>query len=102
RALALGGAAALLGTIVWFAIIKLTNREFGLLAIGIGLLVGFAVRKGSRALGGWKYQVLAMVLTYASITASYVPLVLKGVADAGQKDNEPQTAKQSDDQPRRE
>lgn len=80
RALVLGGAAALLGTIAWFAIIKLTKSEFGLLAIGVGLFVGFAVRRGSRALGGWKFQVLAMVLTYGSITASYVPLVMSGLA----------------------
>jgi Zn-dependent protease len=37
RAAALGGGAALLGTIVWFAILKFSGREFGLLAIGVGL-----------------------------------------------------------------
>jgi hypothetical protein len=86
RALLYGVGAALLGTIAWYAIVKLTDREFGLLAIGVGLLVGTAVKKGSRGLGGWRYQALAMVLTYVSITASYVPLVIKGIVEAGAAD----------------
>jgi hypothetical protein len=71
-----GAGAALAGTIAWFLIMKLTKSEFGLLAIGVGLLVGIAVRKGARGAGGWKYQALAMGLTYLSITTSYVPLIV--------------------------
>ena len=82
RALLYGVGAALLGTIVWYAIVKMTDHEFGLLAIGVGLFVGRAVKKGARGLGGWRYQALAVVLTYVSITASYVPLVIKGFAEA--------------------
>src|SRR5439155_3866977 len=55
------------------------DMELGIVAIGVGLLVGIAVRKGSGGRGGRKFQALAMVLTYLSITASYVPLVLKGM-----------------------
>jgi hypothetical protein len=82
RGLLFGAGAAVLGTIAWFAIVKITNHEFGLLAIGIGLLVGRAVRKGAQGLGGWRSQTLAMVLTYVSITASYVPLIVKGLAES--------------------
>ena len=82
RALLYGVGAALLGTIAWYAIVKLTEREFGLLAIAVGLFVGVAVKKGARGLGGWRYQALAMALTYISITASYVPLVIKGIVEA--------------------
>jgi len=83
RALLYGVGAALLGTIAWYAIVKITDREFGLLAIAVGLFVGTAVKKGARGLGGWRTQALAMALTYVSITASYVPLVIKGLAEAG-------------------
>ena len=82
RALLYGVGAALLGTIAWYAIVKITDHEFGLLAIGVGLFVGIAVKKGARGLGGWRYQAMAMVLTYVSITASYVPLVIKGIVEA--------------------
>jgi hypothetical protein len=82
RALLYGLGAALLGTIVWYAIIKITGHEFGLLAIGVGLFVGVAVRKGARGLGGWRYQALAMVLTYVSITCADVPLMIKASFEA--------------------
>ena len=85
RALLFGGGAALLGTIAWYAI-KITDSEFGLLGIVVGLFVGVAVRKGARGLGGWKYQALAMVLTYLSITTSYVPILIKAAADAAAQD----------------
>ena len=83
RALVWGGGAAFLGTLVWFAFIKITGWELGLIAIAIGFLVGFAVRKASRGRGGWKYQALAMALTYVSITAAYVPMVIKSFAAEG-------------------
>jgi hypothetical protein len=40
-----GAAAALAGAIVWSAITYFTNYQLGILAIGIGFLVGLAVRK---------------------------------------------------------
>lgn len=87
RALLFGAGAAVLGTIIWLAILSATKMELGLVAIAIGLLVGFAVRKGAGGGAGWKYQTLAMVLTYMSITFSYVPMVLKGFREAaGQRD----------------
>lgn len=92
RALLYGAGAALLGTIVWFAILKIFKYELGLIGIVVGLFVGVAVRKGARALGGWKYQALAMALTYVSITASYVPLVLKGMVEAAEKKEKDQAA----------
>ena len=73
RATLYGLAAAALGTILDYAIGKLTGYEFGLIAIVIGLMVGAAVRAGSYRRGGWRYQALAMFLTYTSIVCTYVP-----------------------------
>jgi hypothetical protein len=80
RAAGYGAGAALLGTIGWYAIIKIFNMQLGIIAVAVGLFVGKAVRKGSGGRGGWKYQALAMGLTYMSITASYVPDVIHGIA----------------------
>jgi hypothetical protein len=48
-------------------------------------------------LGGAKYQALAMALTYVSITASYVPLVMKGAMDAAEKKEQAADATAADD-----
>ena len=85
RALFYGGGAALLSTIVWYLIIKFANMELGLIAIGVGLFIGMAVRKGAAGRGGWKYQALAMLLTYGATTLSKAPLVVRAVVEAGDK-----------------
>jgi hypothetical protein len=99
RALLYGVGAAIVGTIVWFVILKVFNYELGIIGIVVGLFVGVAVRKGARGLGGWKYQTLAMALTYVSITASYVPLVLKGAVDAADKTEKANDATAVDGEP---
>src|SRR5579859_1346070 len=79
RALGLGAGAAVIGVGIYYAISALTGYEFGLVAIIVGLLVGKAVRKGSGGRGGWRYQALAMALTYLAIVATYTPYVFKGI-----------------------
>jgi hypothetical protein len=79
-----GGAAAVVGSIAWFAITKLTGLEIGLVAVVLGVFVGRAVRRGSEGLGGRVFQVMAVVLTYLAIVTSYVPAVLSGFANANQ------------------
>lgn len=74
-----GGGAALLGTLIYFAVLKLTGYEFGLVSIGVGLLVGTVVRKAAGLRGGWKLQAAAMALTYASIVSAYMPTVYEGL-----------------------
>ena len=51
----------------------LTDSDFALLTLVIGLIVGGAVRIGAERRGGWFYQLLAIVLTYVSIAASMAP-----------------------------
>ena len=89
RALGFGAAAAALSAIVWYAVIVWTEREFGLLAIGVGLLVGGAVRLGSHRRGGWRYQALAMTLTYAAIVTAYVPLLFQAAIEASDEAGDP-------------
>jgi hypothetical protein len=72
-ATAWGLLAGLAGAVIWFAVRRITGYEIGLIAIVVGLMVGVAVRKGSRGRGGWFYQTLAVALTYSCITAQYVP-----------------------------
>jgi hypothetical protein len=76
-ALALGLLAACLGGGTWIGIWFLTNRGVSaLVALGLGYLVGTAVKKGARGPGGWPYQAMAALLTYGSLVIGYLPPLL--------------------------
>src|SRR3989440_6865884 len=77
KALGLGAAAAALGAGVYFGIEALTGYELGLVAGLVRLLVGAAVRKGSSGRGGWRYQLLAMFLTYSAVVATDSTLIAR-------------------------
>ena len=76
RAFIAGLAVAVLGAVVWWGVRRLTGYEVGLISIAIGFGVGKAVRWGSRNRGGWAYQLIAILLTYASVAGNYTPDVL--------------------------
>ena len=77
RALGLGLGAAVVGAGIYFGIAALTGYEFGLVAIVVGVLVGSAVRKGSNGRGGWRYQLLAMFLTYTAVVVTDSSLIAR-------------------------
>jgi hypothetical protein len=77
RAALFGMGAAIVGSLLYYGVLALTGYEFGLIAVVVGLLVGKAVRKGSGSIGGRRYQVLAILLTYFSIASSFVPPLTK-------------------------
>lgn len=76
KAVGLGILATLACSAVWYAVLKMTDSQWGILAIVVGLVVGGAVRKGSNGRGGWRYQALAIFLTYTAIVSSYVPYMI--------------------------
>jgi hypothetical protein len=71
----LGVMAAGAGAALYYGILAATGYELSIVAIAVGYGVGVAVRKGSNGRGGWRYQALAMFLTYTSIVSSYVPFL---------------------------
>jgi hypothetical protein len=79
RALGAGTLAAFLGFLLYYGIAALTGYEFGLIAIVVGFAVGSAVRWGSTGRGGWKYQVLAVGLTYLAIVGTYIPPIVEAI-----------------------
>jgi hypothetical protein len=68
-----GIGAAIAGAALYYAVIAITNFEIGLVAIAIGYMVGFAVRKGAGG-GGRRFQIVAILLTYWAVGLAYVPL----------------------------
>ncbi len=81
KAVGLGILATIACSIVWYAVLKLTDYQWGILAVVVGLVVGGAVRKGSNGRGGWRYQTLAIFLTYTAIVSSYVPFIIEGMRE---------------------
>ena len=76
KAVLFGTIAAALGAILYYAIMRITGLNIGLVAVVVGLMVGGAVKAGSGNRGGRFYQLLAVFLTYSAIAAMYIPDIL--------------------------
>jgi hypothetical protein len=81
-ALGAGLGGGIVGSILYYAVLKLTGYEIGLIAIVVGLLVGRCVRWGSGGRGGRGYQVMAVAITYIAIVSTYVPFVIQGLRES--------------------
>jgi hypothetical protein len=81
KAVALGILATIGCAVLWYAVLALTDSQWGILAVVVGFVVGGAVRKGSNGRGGWRYQALAIFLTYTAIVSSYLPYMIKGARE---------------------
>jgi hypothetical protein len=82
KAFVFGLGSAIAGAIVYYAVIAITNLEIGIVAILIGYMVGYAIRKATRGAGARRYQILGAALTYFAVALAYVPLAIKGAAEA--------------------
>lgn len=83
RALRFGCFGAMLGAAAWYFVLARFDMELGILAIAVGYLVGKGVQLGSRGRGGWKYQTLAVALTYSAIVVTYIPFIARGIVRGG-------------------
>lgn len=72
-----GAGAALAGTILYSAIAIITDIQFALISILIGYMVGKVIRHACKGRGGRPQQIIAVILTYVSITASYIPIAIR-------------------------
>jgi hypothetical protein len=81
RAIVFGLAAAIAGAAIYAIVAVLTGYEFALIAILIGWMVGRAMMHGSRGMGARRLQVAAVLITYLSITAGYIPGILQALAN---------------------
>lgn len=75
---ALGGLiAAAIGAAIWGLIVWLTDYEVGIAAVGIGLLVGWAVHMASGRRKGRSLQIVAVLASVAGIlVGKYVAVYL--------------------------
>jgi hypothetical protein len=78
-----GLGAAALGMVVYAAFTIVTHFYLGYVAIAVGWMIGKAMMKGSRGVGGPNYQVAAVILTYAAISLAAVPIRVAAFSAAG-------------------
>jgi hypothetical protein len=74
RALSFGIGAGVVGLVVYAAFGILTGWVIGYLSLGVGYIVGKAMMFGSKGIGGRRYQITAVLLTYAAVSMAAVPI----------------------------
>jgi|ERR1700722_4044509 len=72
--LGIGGAILGLGLYVGFALA--TGLIIGYISLAVGYIVGKAIVMGSGGVGGRRYQVAAVLLTYMAVSLAAVPIAL--------------------------
>ena len=76
RALIFGIGAAILGLILYATFEIATGLIIGYVSLAVGYLVGKGIKMGSRGAGGRKYQITAVILTYAAVSLAIVPVLI--------------------------
>jgi hypothetical protein len=76
RGLLFGVGAALVGFGIYVAFALTTGLISGFVSLAVGYLVGKAIVRGSRGVGGRRYQVAAALLTYMAVSLAAVPIAV--------------------------
>ena len=76
RALVFGIAGAIAGFALYVIFALATGLVIGFVSLAVGFIVGKAMNFGSRGVGGRRYQVVAVLLTYLAVSMSTVPIAI--------------------------
>lgn len=74
RGLLFGFGGAILGLILYAAFGILTGLVIGYVSLAVGYIVGKAITMGSRGIGGRRYQIAAVLLTYSAVSIAAIPI----------------------------
>src|SRR5947207_10551445 len=79
RALAFGVGGAIAGMVLYSTVVIMTGLAIGYVSLAVGWIVGKAMMKGSGGLGGRRYQISALLLTYAAVSLAAVPVFISEI-----------------------
>lgn len=82
KAALLGGATAIGCGIAYAIFVGVTKFQLALITIGIAYVIARVVRKASGGLGGRRFQVLAVALTYVASAMGYAAPVFNSLKDS--------------------
>ncbi len=86
RGMIFGVGGAILGLILYSSFGIITGLAIGYLSLAVGYIVGKAIRMGSGGVGGRRYQMAALALTYFAVSMSAVPIgIYESIKDAKAK-----------------
>jgi hypothetical protein len=93
RGILFGVGGAIIGLILYSAFGIITGLEIGYVSLAVGWLVGKAMKKGSNGIGGRRYQIVAIALTYIAVSLSAIPI---GISQAlKERDSRPHVQQKS-------
>ena len=76
RGILFGVGAAIVGMGGYASFTILTGIYIGYVSLAVGWLVGKAIMLGSKGIGGRRYQIAAVILTYAAVSLAAVPIAI--------------------------
>jgi hypothetical protein len=76
RAVLFGVGAAVVGMILYAAFEIMTGISIGYAALAVGWMIGKAMITGSSGVGGRRYQIVAVLLTYFAVSTAAVPVMI--------------------------
>jgi len=76
RGLLFGIGAAIVGMIFYAGFTIVTGIYIGYVSLAVGWLVGKAIMLGSKSIGGKRYQIAAVILTYAAVSLAAIPIAI--------------------------
>jgi hypothetical protein len=76
RGMIFGIGAAIVGMSGYAGFTILTGLYIGYVSLAVGWLVGKAIMLGSKGIGGRRYQIAAVILTYAAVSLAAVPIAI--------------------------
>ncbi|HEY2823838.1 MAG TPA: hypothetical protein VGJ06_22540 [Candidatus Acidoferrum sp.] len=79
RGLLFGVGGAIIGLIIYAGFGIITGLMLGYISLAVGYIVGKAIMKGTDGIGGRRYQIAAVLLTYAAVSLSAIPIGISQV-----------------------
>jgi hypothetical protein len=76
RALFFGVGAAIAGLALYATVEIATGWIIGYVSLAVGWMVGKAMMAGSKGIGGRRYQIAAVLLTYAAVSLAAIPVII--------------------------
>lgn len=77
RALLFGIGGAVIGFALYVVFALATGLIIGYVSLAVGYIVGKAMHMGSGGIGGRRYQVVAVLLTYFAVSLSAIPITIE-------------------------